>query len=176
MTADKKVIGRPDWDEWFMTLCFVISQKSLDPHTKHGCVVVDDDRTILSVGYNSPPRGCDDTLIPLERPAKYKFMEHSESNAVNNAARTGTSLRGSTFYITGHPCQDCLRRIINVGAKKIIYGPVGSQCISDEDMTAMNIILKGQSLVLEEYSAWHHVDDLLQQTRLYIDRKLNNGE
>lgn len=155
-----------------MTLCFVVAQKSLDPDTKHGCVVVDD-HTVLGVGYNSPPRGCRDDVIPIVRPAKYRFIEHSESNAINNAARTGTSLNGSTFYITGHPCQDCLRRIINVGARKIVYGPVGSFCISNEDMEAMRILMDGQNIEMVAYEHCHLVDDLLQKTRYYMDSKLN---
>lgn len=24
---------RPDWDSWFMTMCFVVAQRSLDKHT-----------------------------------------------------------------------------------------------------------------------------------------------
>jgi len=163
---------RPEWDEWFMTLCFVIAQRSLDPDTKHGCVVVKE-KTILSVGYNSPPRGCDDASIPLTRPEKYKFMEHAESNAINNAARTGMALNGSTFYVTGHPCQDCLRRVINVGASCVIYGSVGSHCIKEEDKVVMNVMLQssGVQVALHSFVDISGVYNLLGTTRNYISKK-----
>lgn len=169
-------LDRPAWPEWFMTICFVVSQKSLDPATKHGCVVVDEENTILSIGYNSPPRGCDDSTVPLTRPEKYGWMEHAESNAINNAARTGISLRGSTFYITGHPCLPCLRRVINVGAVEIVYGPVGSQCISEEDRNEMYKMLRSPkvNVILSEFdeTSMGDLKNLLDNTQKYILRKV----
>ena len=126
-------MNRPSWDEYYIDMAFYISQKSLDPSTKHGCIVVDEEHTPLSMGYNSPPRGCIDEKIPLTRPEKYPYMVHAEENAIINAARSGTSLKGSTFYITGHPCSRSFRMISNVGAIKIVNGPVNSNCISKED-------------------------------------------
>ena len=131
---------RPEWDAWFITMCFLVAQRSLDKHTKCGCVVVGDAKEVLSVGYNSPPRGCDDEKIPLERPAKYLFMEHAESNAINNAARCGMRLEGSTFYITGPPCNECFRRIINAGARKIVQGPIVHTSISQEEIDAIRLM------------------------------------
>jgi dCMP deaminase len=123
-----------------MDMVFYISQKSLDPHTKHGCIVVDKEYTPLSMGYNGPPRGCLDDLIPLTRPEKYAYMVHSEENAILNASRSGVSLKGSTFYITGFPCSRCFRGILNAGAEKIVYGPVNSNCISEEDKKAIELM------------------------------------
>src|SRR3989339_1939332 len=124
---------KPNWDEYFMAQAFVIATRSIDPSTKHGCIVTDIDHRPLTFGYNGPPKGCDDSKIPLSRPEKYKYMKHAERNAINNAANIGASLDNSIFYITGHPCVDCLSDIINVGALKVIYGPVKSACISEED-------------------------------------------
>ena len=129
--------GRPSWDTLWMSLCFTFAQRSLDAETKHGCVVVDDDNTLLSMGYNSPSRGCVDKYIPKTRPEKYANMRHAEENAISNAARIGVSLKGSIFYITGHPCHNCFGMIKNVGAKKIIYGHVGSACLKDDESLAV---------------------------------------
>jgi len=133
-------MNRPSWDEYYMDMAFLISQKSLDPSTKHGCIVVDNKHTPLSMGYNSPPRDCIDENIPLTRPEKYPYMVHAEENAMLNAARSGVSLIGSTFYITGYPCSRCFRGIKNVEATTIIYGPVNSNCISEEDKHAIEIM------------------------------------
>jgi len=151
-------LGRPDWWDFWMTLSYYVSRKSLDPRTKHGCVVVDDDNNLLSMGYNSPPRGCDDAIMPIEPPDKYKVMAHAEENAINNAARKGISLKGSTFYVTGHPCCACLRQILNVGALYICYGQVQSHCISIEDKKIMDLMLKGQKLKITQL----HKDNLHQ--------------
>lgn len=95
-----------------------MTTKILDPSTKHGCFCVGEDKSILSAGYNSPPKGSIDQNIPLTRPEKYIFMEHSERNSIYNAAKHGIKIDGSTFYITGRCCSECLRAMINSGAKK----------------------------------------------------------
>lgn len=130
-------MNRPSWDEYYMDMAFYISQRSIDPSTKHGCMVVNAEHIPLSMGYNSPPRGCIDEDIPLTRPEKYPFMVHAEENAIINAAYSGTTLKGSTFYITGFPCSRCFRGILNVGATRIVYGPVNSKCVSEEDLNAI---------------------------------------
>lgn len=164
---------RPDWDYWFITLCFVIAQRSLDKDTKHGCVVVDDSRTILSVGYNGPPRGCADAFVPLERPDKYDYMKHSEENAIINAARTGVCLKGSIFYITGPPCHGCFGDIINVGAKKIIHGSISSAMVNakvNEVIEFMKINRQGIDVI--ELKDMSPVSRLLSKTQTYIAGKI----
>jgi len=134
------------WDEYYMALAFMISMRSIDTATKQGCVVIGPNHEPLSLGYNSPPRGSLDTEIPLTRPEKYPYFIHAEENAINNAARKGISLEGSTFYITGHPCSRCFRDLLQVGAKRTVYGPVTSnkQCVSPEDLKAIEIMLMGR--------------------------------
>jgi dCMP deaminase len=164
-------LERPLWDDWFMTLCFVVAQRSLDKHTKHGCVVVDDSRSILCVGYNSPPRGCVDSIIPLERPAKYDYMQHSEANAITNAARNGINLFNSTFYITGPPCPACFGKMLNVGVHKIIHGPILHQS-TPAQIEAMETMKMHQDV---EIIVWEGIDSvfkLLKGTESYITRKL----
>lgn len=161
MSNNEWIDVRPSWDTWFMTLAFCVSQRSLDQHTKHGCVVVSKDKTILCVGYNGPPRGCDDSQIPLERPMKYRMLCHSEINAISNAARHGISLNESKFYITGHPCPECLRSIINVGAKHIVYGHVPSQCISENDKQLARQMLEHQPIVFESFTKIDEINHLV---------------
>jgi len=112
-----------DWDSYFMAMTFMVATRSIDTSTKCGCVVVAPDHSVLSMGYNSPPRGCDDEKVPMTRPEKYAYMAHAEANAIANAAREGIALKGSTFYITGFPCSVCFRSMKNAGAARIVYGP-----------------------------------------------------
>lgn len=149
--AEKSIKARPDWDTWFMSMAHLVATRSLDTSTKHGCVVIDKDHTVLSLGYNSPPRGCNDIGMPMERPEKYKIMIHSEINAIINAARTGVSLNKSIFYITGYPCVDCFRSILNVGATEIVYGNRQSHCISENDKKTILMLNCGQRLKIREF-------------------------
>lgn len=133
-------IDRPDWDTYFLSQCFLIAERSPDPDTKHGTIVVAPDHTPLSVGYNGFPRGCDDSIIPLTRPEKYAWIVHSEEAAIDNAAKHGmAALQGSTFYTTGCPCSRCARDIINAGAVAIICGPRESFCV---DAAEKSLVLK----------------------------------
>ena len=98
-----------------------IKLKSKDKSTQIGAVIVGKDNEILSTGYNSFPRGLNDSIEERqERPEKYFWFEHAERNAIFNAARIGVSLKNSTIYITsGIPCMDCARGIVNSGIKTV---------------------------------------------------------
>ncbi|MCK9272934.1 dCMP deaminase family protein [Candidatus Gracilibacteria bacterium] len=107
-----------------MSIAIVVAQRSIDPSTKVGCVVINEEKSILTTGYNGPPRGMDDSNIPLYGNEKYNYFSHAEINSIANAARHGISLRNSTFYVTTPPCDVCFRSIINCGVKRVIYGPI----------------------------------------------------
>lgn len=138
-------LDRPDWDTYFITLALLVAQRSIDPSTKHGAIAVDKDNTILAVGYNSPPRGCQDNLIPLTRPEKYAFMVHAEEALICNAAKHGISLNGATLYITGHPCDRCFRGILNAGIKKVVYGPIGAKCVDEKVIENIGVMMAGRN-------------------------------
>jgi len=113
------------WDELFILQANLIAQKSKDPSTKVGCVIVGDDNAILSMGFNGFPRGVDEHLSERwKRPEKYFWVEHAERNAIYNAARNGINLNGARAYLNWEPkpCTDCARAFIQVGIKEII-GP-----------------------------------------------------
>ena len=108
-----------NWTEYFLSLAEVVKLKSKDQSTQIGAVVVGEGKNVLSTGYNSFPRGLDDSLQERqERPEKYFWIEHAERNAIYNAALEGVSLKNSTIYLTsGLPCMDCARAIVNSGIK-----------------------------------------------------------
>jgi dCMP deaminase len=110
-----------NWQDYFIGIAEQVKLKSKDQSTQIGAVIVGKDNEILSTGYNSFPRGLDDSKqYRQERPEKYYWFEHSERNAIYNAARIGVSLKDSTIYLTsGLPCMDCGRGIINSGIKTV---------------------------------------------------------
>jgi dCMP deaminase len=116
MSKDKQL----SWDEYFAQLTVLTSQKSEDESTKCGAVIVTATNEIVSTGYNGFPRGIKDTPERQERPLKYKFFEHSERNALYNCSRNGIPTLGTKMYITGRPCTDCSRAIIQCGIREIV--------------------------------------------------------
>ena len=115
------------WVEYFQNLAHQVKLKSKDEKTQIGAVIVGKDKEIVSTGYNSFPRGIDDTIKERqERPEKYFWFEHAERNAIYNAARIGVSTKGCTMYLScGIPCSDCARGIINAGITRIFCERAG---------------------------------------------------
>ena len=120
----KKNNLRPEWDQLYITMCYLIGMRSLDGHTHVGSVIVDSDNVLVSTGYNSLPRGieldAEEKRISRENGEKYFWMEHAERNAIYNAARRGTTLKGCKLYVPWMPCSDCSRAIIQTGINEVI--------------------------------------------------------
>jgi len=129
---NRVAIERPDWLTQFILHAFHCSLRSHDAQTQCGAVLVDSNNTIVSDGYNGFVRDIDDTKLPNLRPEhpedygnpsldKYLFMIHAEHNAILNAARQGKSTLGSTAYVTGEPCCNCLQYMWQAGVYEVIY-------------------------------------------------------
>ena len=111
----------PGWDEYFMRMVDLVKTKSKDRSTQVGCVIVKENRIPLVMGYNGFPRGIDDDVDDRHsRPIKYYYTEHAERNAIYAAARNGIALLGTTLYVTGLPCADCARAIIQSGIVTVV--------------------------------------------------------
>lgn len=108
---------RPNWTNYFLGLAKVISQRSHDIHTQHGCVITDLNNRILGVGYNGFPKGLDDTNLPTSRPDKYHWMVHSERNALSNCVIRPDN---GIAYVTGQCCNDCIIALWQEGIKKVV--------------------------------------------------------
>ena len=146
-----------NWKKRMMDMAWHISLWSKDENTKVGCVIVDDDNTILSVGYNGHPRGLKDEVKERnERPLKYKYVVHAEINAIVNATRNGVSLKDSTLYCTYFPCNECAKAIINSGIKTVIsYEPDFGHKRWGESFRISNEMLKECGVKVIYYSDEH---------------------
>lgn len=107
------------WDKRFLGLAEYISNWSKDPSTKVGAVIVDDNKTIINVGYNGLPQGVDDSEELLDnRELKYKTIIHGEINAIILA---GKSVEGCTLYTWPFmPCSNCASIIIQSKIKRVV--------------------------------------------------------
>lgn len=112
------------WDDMFMSIAMVASQRSKDPSTQHGACIVKDNK-IIGIGYNGFPNGCSDDELPWGRDdkdiynTKYPYVVHGEMNACINVI-DNNALKGATIYVTGLPCPDCTKNIIQFGIKEIV--------------------------------------------------------
>ncbi|SCW62835.1 dCMP deaminase [Ruminococcaceae bacterium YRB3002] len=116
--------GYITWDEYFMGVAQLAARRSKDPSTQVGACIIDDNKHILSVGYNGMPMGCSDDEFPWDRDGgvldtKYAFVCHAELNAILNCK--AADLRGTTVYVTLFPCNECTKAIIQKGVREIIY-------------------------------------------------------
>lgn len=124
-------MNKIDYNDYFMAMCYLVSQRSPDPSTKCGAILIDRNHKVLSTGYNGPIRGIDDTKVPLVRPAKYAHMLHAEENCILSYNGGRQDLEGSTMYITGAPCHKCLRMIIQKGIFNIVYSDANLAVMQD---------------------------------------------
>ena len=112
------------WDEYFMGVAKLASQRSKDPNTQVGACIVNSENRIMTIGYNGLPKGCSDDEFPWEREGgtydtKYAYVCHAELNAILNC---GTAdLRDNRVYVTLFPCEGCTKALIQKGIKEIIY-------------------------------------------------------
>ncbi len=109
---------RPTWDQYFVTISHLISQRSACDRLHVGCVIVNDNR-IVTTGYNGFIAGA--PHIGHIRDNHEQMTIHAETNAVADAAKRGVSLNESTAYVTHCPCINCCKVLIASGIKTIIF-------------------------------------------------------
>lgn len=169
---------RPDWDTVFMAVAFVMAQRSPDAETKHGAVLIDGKRRIIGTGFNGFPRGCRDEMLPKVRPGKYPYVIHAEVNALINSRQTEHPDQ-CTLYVTGEPCHECFKLIVQYGIGRVVYGGVGSVCIdaNDNHNKIKQAISEGLTVHIERY----HGDaatlaGLLTTTADYVTQRCLPGQ
>lgn len=107
------------WDIRFLELAKQISTWSKDPSTKCGAVIVDNNRRVVSIGYNGFAVGVEDEQERYEdRDTKYSIVVHAETNAMLFAQR---ELTGCTLYTyPGPSCSNCASLVIQSGIRRCV--------------------------------------------------------
>ena len=107
-----------------MPIVQAVKGLSKDPNTKIGAMIIDEDYTIRSIGYNGLPRKVNEAVALRHsriNEEKYYWYEHAERNALYNALRTHTDIRNCHMLLTCDiPCCDCARGIIQSMQKSVI--------------------------------------------------------
>lgn len=133
-------MNRISWDDYFLKIADVVSERSTCLRRRYGAVIVKNNR-IISTGYNGSPVGypncCDKgycerealNIPPGERYEKCMAV-HAEQNAIIYAE--AAAMEGATIYISGHnvadgtpasgkPCLLCERMIKNARIALVKY-------------------------------------------------------
>ena len=113
--------NRPSWDEYFLKLAMLASERSTCPRMHCGCVFVKD-RFVLATGYNGSLPGhphCEDVgcLVVDNHCVR---TNHAEINALTQAAIHGAYIKGATAYITNMSCTTCAKALIAAGIVRVV--------------------------------------------------------
>ena len=112
-----------------MNMALILAQRTACKYHTAGVVLVDENKRIVSVGYNGPTAGDEHCLEvgcakvdgdPITGKLKRCRGAHAEINSIINA-QDARRLTGSTVYTALYPCYDCMKAFNNVGVKEIVY-------------------------------------------------------
>ena len=109
---------RIEWDDYFMSIALLASQRSPCNRLQVGSVIVKDDR-LISMGYNGFIPGA--PHISRVKDNHEQSIIHSEINAITDCAKRGTSLSNAKIYVTHYPCINCFRSIAASNIKEIVF-------------------------------------------------------
>ena len=148
-------MSRPTWDEYFMQIAHLVSQRSTCLRRQVGAIIVKDKR-ILSTGYNGAPAGLqhcqeagclrDQQNVPSGQRHELCRGLHGEQNAIIQAALYGVSIKESTLYSTHLPCSLCAKMLVNAGIKEIIYSDGYADELSLKIINEADISLRKKTL------------------------------
>lgn len=141
---------RREWSRYLMGFAEHAATKSKDS-TKVGAVLVDDEGTVLLTGFNGPPRGVQDWPHRRDRPQKYLFAAHAETNLLSFAARKGIRTDGCSVYVTHMCCAGCAKTLIQAGIKKVVFGP-GKTSMPAEEFDAARTMFEEAGVTLEAFN------------------------
>lgn len=112
---------RPHWDEYFLKLAMLASERATCPRMHCGCVLVKD-KNVITTGYNGSIPGddhCEDVGCLVVDNHCVRTV-HAEMNALVQAARRGHAVDGATAYITNMPCTTCAKALVTAGIKRVV--------------------------------------------------------
>lgn len=146
----KERTQRPGWDEYFLKLAMLVSERATCRRHHIGAVIVKNKR-ILSGGYNGAASGMKDCLelgclrneLKIPSGTRHEICRgiHAEQNAIIQAGLHGIKIEGATMYLTHFPCMICAKMIVNSKIKKmVVYA-------SYPDKMALNFLKKAGIII-----------------------------
>lgn len=118
--------------------------------TKVGAILVDPDGAVILTAYNGPPKGVKDLPSRFERPTKYLFAAHAESNLISFAARRGIQTKNCKVYCTHISCASCAGKLIQAGVIELVYGNGTFQAL-EKELEATQLMFNEAGVILRGY-------------------------
>ena len=112
---------RPNWDQYFLKLAMLASERATCPRMHCGCVLVKN-KDVVATGYNGSIPGdvhCDDAGCLVVDNHCVRTV-HAEMNALIQAAKRGHAIEGATAYVTNMPCTTCAKALITAGIRRVV--------------------------------------------------------
>lgn len=114
---ESKILTKHDLH--FLRMAQLVSERSKDPSTKTGAVIVAPTGEVVSTGFNGFPRGMPDLPeLYADREEKYSRIVHCEMNALIFARR---DLTGATLYTWPFmSCDRCAVHMLQAGIRRFV--------------------------------------------------------
>jgi dCMP deaminase len=130
---------RPHIYDTMLSIAAVIAERSTCARRAVGCVLVDKDNRVLSIGHNGPARGmthCTETPCEGAGMASGTGLElcqaiHAEQNALMFC---NDIMKIDKCFVTVSPCVHCIKMLMNTGCKTIIFAGHYAHNLAAENM------------------------------------------
>ena len=167
MTNNNK---RPSWDEYFLKVAMLVSERATCPRMHVGCVLVKD-KQILATGYNGSIPGdahCeDDGCIIVDNHCVR--TNHAEINAIAQCASHGVRTKGATAYVTNMPCTTCSKALVASGIKEIIVFSDYHDTLATEFFKKANVPIR--KLPMPEGTIKYDLDSYSSAKKIDFDKE-----
>jgi dCMP deaminase len=134
---------RPSWDEYFLKVAMLVSERSTCPRMHCGCVLVRD-KQILSTGYNGSVPGephCEDVGCKVIDDHCIRTI-HAEMNAILQCSSHGVSTKDAVAYVTNMPCTNCAKVLIAAKIKEVIIFSDFHDTLAEEFFLSSGVLLR----------------------------------
>ena len=141
--------SRPSRDSNFLAIAEVVSEMATCPRASVGAILVLEGR-IIATGYNGAPAGrkhCTEVGCLMEDNHCQRAI-HAETNAIAQAATSGTNCFGATMYVYSSRgdeaiCRECNKIVLSAGIFRVVinnneyrYSPSVESALGPVDITA----------------------------------------
>lgn len=109
-------------DLHFLRMAWLVGgDRSKDPKTKVGSIIISEDTRKISSGFNGLAAGIEELPERWVSPAKHDFVIHAEENSVINRP---FDTEGCIVYVSHQPCHRCLSVLRNARISRLVFNEV----------------------------------------------------
>jgi dCMP deaminase len=148
---------RPSWDEYFLKVAMLVSERATCPRMHCGCVLVRD-KQILSTGYNGSVPGephCEDAGCKVVDNHCIRTI-HAEMNAILQCSSHGVSTKDATAYVTNMPCTNCAKALIAAKIREVVVFSDFHDTMAEEFFISSGVLLR--RLPMPDNRISYHLD------------------